>query len=151
MPTANDHLNGEASLLWLVVRLHRADWITKLTTSIITDSSTPRQTRSDIDPPQDARWHALSAKQQRDSANEVRKQSAVLAPPGELRAGGKAAKRNSRIATDAPIPDNRKARRILAKFGTDDEIREFIDEYGYDCDVEGFICRYRSGKHNRAE
>lgn len=94
----------------------------------------------------DERWHdALAAKRQRDALNEATKESAGMAGSGELRAGGQAAQRNSRVASDAPIPDNRKARRILARYGTLDEIREFIEEFGYNCDVDEFIRRFRPG------
>lgn len=92
------------------------------------------------------RWRAaFAAKQRRDAVNEVHKEAAALASPGKLRAGGKAALRNSQVAADTPLPDNRRARRVLARYGTHNEIREFIAEYEYDCEPEDFISRYCPG------
>jgi hypothetical protein len=97
------------------------------------------------DTPDDQFLRALTAKNYRDTGNEVIKGSVALSARGELRSGGRLANRNSRVSSDARIPDNRKARRILARYGSREAIQEFIDDFGYECTVDEFINRFVPG------
>lgn len=55
----------------------------------------------------------------------------------------------SKPVPDTQLPDVPRARRMMADYGTPDEIAEFIADYGYLCDLSRFVSVYGSGREAR--